>query len=86
MSGAVLPLPEPPAEDVQQLLALLNYGRQQLAAAQWRARRLDELAGTSAPASMAVEVFQRVRAFEVQCWAGEVDQLVQRAHALGIEP
>jgi hypothetical protein len=86
VSAFVQPLPEPPADDVQELLALLTYARQHLSAAQHRSRRAEQLAGYSTPASMATRVMQRVRAFEVECWAGEVDQLVQRAHALGVEP
>jgi len=81
-----MPLPEPPAPDVAELQALLHQARAQLQRAQLFLARAEQIASYSAPASMTTRVMQRVRAFEVECWAGEVDQLVQRAHALGIEP
>jgi hypothetical protein len=77
---------QPPAEEVQELQALLTLARAHLTDAERRKARADQLAGLSASAGMVTRVMQRVRSYEVECWAVEVQALVEAAHRLGIEP
>jgi hypothetical protein len=86
VSAWVQPLPEPPAEDVQELLALLKYAGAHLLAARNRLTRAEQIEGYSTPASMATRVMVEVRTYEVECWAREVESLTGRARALGLTP
>lgn len=85
MSGAILPLPEPPAEDVQELQQLLTYARAHHNAARVRLARAQQIAGYSHPSSLLVRVMTRVRAFEADEWAREVAALEEHARSMGLQ-
>jgi hypothetical protein len=88
VTGLVLPLPEPPAEDVADLNAQLLIAEHELADATVRMARIRDLMergpaiGTGE--QMRARVLTRVRELEVTAWAEELDALRQRARALGL--
>jgi hypothetical protein len=86
MSGVVLPPPEPPRPDVQEVLALLRYASSQLSAARYKVGRAKQLASYSEPASMTTRVMLAVREYEASLWAAEIEALENQARALGVAP
>jgi hypothetical protein len=90
MSGLVLPLPEMPDPRVAEVIELLDQARTQLRAAQERRLRVDNMVDRGVRLghrdSMTLRVLLDVRAFEVDRWADEVNQLVEQARALGLQP
>lgn len=79
----------PPAEDVDRVMQQLQTAREHLAGAQERAHRaqlfIERGAVLGHRDSMALRVMLAVRAYEVDLWAAEVDQLVNQARALGVQ-
>jgi hypothetical protein len=90
VTGLVLPLPEPPAEDVADLNAQLLIAQHELAGARVRRERIRDLMergpaiGTGE--QMRARVLNRIREFEVIAWSEELDALRQRARQLGLQP
>ena len=81
---AHLPLPEPPAEDVDQVVRLLRIAREQLEGAGQRLARVVPLTARGERDAMALRVMTKVREYEAQLWAEEVRALEERARALGL--
>jgi hypothetical protein len=81
-----MPLPEPPAEEVAEVLRLLDYARQNLAAAAQRHRIAEHLAGIGPAPQMLARVMVAARLHEARLWTAEVEELEQRARALGLNP
>lgn len=92
MSGLVLPLPEPPHEDVAALNELIVAAQHELGEAQLRlafVRDLNERAQFAPPIGselMRRRVMTRVREVAVAAWSEELEALQQRARALGLQP
>lgn len=83
-----MPLPQPPAENVVELNEQLVIAQHELGAATVRLARVRDLMergpaiGTGE--QMRARVMFRVREVEVTAWAEEVQQLEQRARAMGL--
>lgn len=88
--GLVMPVPEPPAEDVAELNEQLLVAQHELAEATLRLTWVHDMAergrvlGT--PELMRLRVMTRVREVAVQAWAQELEALQQRARTLGLQP
>lgn len=88
MSGLVLPLPEPPAEDVHRVLTQLRIARDSLDVATERWARVSEWKSDPAmtwPEDMTLRILEQTRSTEVALWRREVEQLEQRARAMGLQ-
>lgn len=89
MSAAVLPLPEPPADDVVELQALLAAARGQHGIATERLSRCIAWAADrplDAVEMQHLRVMVSTRIHEATLWADVIAGLVSKLRALGIEP
>lgn len=91
MSGLVLPMPEPPADDVAELNELLRSAEHEMAEATMRLAFIRDLIERTAFApvtraeQMRRRVMLRVREVAVEAWAEELDQLHAQARAMGLQ-
>jgi hypothetical protein len=84
-----MPVPEPPSEDVHQVLELLRVAREGLRTARMRLLRVREWRREphlDRSDAMALRVQQPVRELEVERWAQEVARLEHQARRMGLHP
>lgn len=89
MSGLILPLPEPPGDDVHRLQTQLRIARASLQTAGERMDKVEEWRTDphlTWPDDMSLRILAQVRDLEVALWAREVALLEQQARAMGLEP
>jgi hypothetical protein len=90
VSPLVLPLPEPPSEDVERVLDGLRFAHEQHAAAQERAHRTQAMIERGMVLghrdSLRLRIMLDVRTYEVDMWADVIGELVDEARALGLQP
>lgn len=91
MSGTlVLPLPEPPDDDVDQVVELLRIAREQLDGTQERLARVQHWTERGLRQGyrdqMVTRVLLATREREAELWAAEVAALESRARSLGLRP
>ena len=90
MSGLVLPPPEPPADDVDQVVELLRVARQQLEDVGQRLMRINAWFERGVALGyrdlMVTRVLVNTREREAELWAAEVAALEARARSLGLQP
>lgn len=91
MSGRVLlPPVEPPDPAVEEVLYALRVAKEQLAGARERLLRVSQMRDRGISLgqrdSMTLRVIHAARTHEVELWDAEIDGLLERAHALGIQP
>jgi hypothetical protein len=89
VTGLVLPLPEPPHEDIAELNEAILIAQHELAEATTRlawVRDLQHRGRTVGTGDlMRVRVMARVREAAVKAWSEELAGLQQRARALGLQ-
>jgi hypothetical protein len=90
VTGLVMPVPEPPAEDVAELNEQLLVAQHELAEATLRlawVRDLNERARVLGTGErMRARVMTRVREVAVAAWSEELEALQERARKLGLQP
>lgn len=85
-----MPPAEPVDPRVDAVLGALEVARQQHADARERLLRVDQMRQRGANLghrdSMTLRVLVAVRGYEVELWDAEIDELLEQARALGLQP